>query len=57
VEVIWELDNGQMVMVTSELQIRGGPNPLGGYYVLYEDGFESWSPAKVFEAGYLRCPT
>ena len=24
----------------------------GGYYVLYEDGYESWSPAPAFEAGY-----
>lgn len=25
---------------------------VGGYYVLYEDGYESWSPAKAFEEGY-----
>lgn len=25
---------------------------LGGYYVIYEDGYESYSPAKAFEAGY-----
>jgi hypothetical protein len=24
----------------------------GGYYVVYEDGYTSWSPAKQFEAGY-----
>lgn len=24
----------------------------GGYYVRYEDGYESWSPAKAFEEGY-----
>ena len=24
----------------------------GGYYVVYEDGYESFSPAKAFEAGY-----
>jgi hypothetical protein len=23
----------------------------GGYYVLYEGGYKSWSPADVFEAG------
>lgn len=28
-------------------------NPkAGGYYVVYEDGYESWSPGDVFEAGY-----
>lgn len=25
-----------------------------GYYVVYEDGFASWSPSKAFEAGYVR---
>lgn len=25
---------------------------VGGYFVLYEDGYASWSPADVFEAGY-----
>ena len=24
----------------------------GGYYVRYEDGYESWSPAQAFEGGY-----
>lgn len=24
----------------------------GGYYVQYEDGYQSWSPAKAFESGY-----
>lgn len=26
----------------------------GGYYVRYEDGYESWSPASAFENGYAR---
>lgn len=25
-----------------------------GYFVVYEDGFQSWSPTKVFEDGYTR---
>lgn len=25
---------------------------VGGYLVRYEDGYESWSPAKAFEEGY-----
>lgn len=24
----------------------------GGYYVVYDDGYKSWSPAEAFEAGY-----
>ena len=28
-------------------------NPqAGGYYVVYEDGYKSWSPAEAFESGY-----
>lgn len=26
---------------------------IGGYYVLYEDGYDSWSPASAFESGYV----
>lgn len=30
-------------------------NPeAGGYYVVYEDGYASFSPAKAFEDGYTR---
>lgn len=25
---------------------------IGGYYVMYEDGYESFSPAQAFESGY-----
>ena len=27
---------------------------VGGYYVVYADGYKSWSPAGAFEAGYTR---
>ncbi len=26
----------------------------GGYYVVYKDGYTSWSPGDVFEAGYTK---
>jgi len=29
------------------------PQP-GGYYVVYEDGYKSFSPAQALEAGYTR---
>jgi len=25
---------------------------VGGYYVVYENGYKSWSPAEAFEEGY-----
>lgn len=27
-------------------------NLVGGYYVVYDDGYQSWSPAAAFGAGY-----
>lgn len=27
---------------------------IGGYYVVYKDGYKSFSPAEVFEDGYTR---
>lgn len=27
---------------------------VGGYYVVYEDGYKSFSPAAAFDAGYTR---
>lgn len=56
----WCLACGGIVDVSDELQQRvpvkdGLQLAFGGYYVRYEDGFESWSPAKAFEEGYTRC--
>lgn len=28
----------------------------GGYYVVYEDGYKSYSPAPAFESGYTLIP-
>lgn len=33
-------------------RFTSGDDP--GYYVLYTDGFASWSPTKAFEEGYTR---
>ena len=27
---------------------------VGGYYVVYADGYKSWSPSEAFEEGYTR---
>jgi hypothetical protein len=30
-------------------------NPqVGGYYIVYADGYKSWSPAPAFDEGYTR---
>ena len=32
---------------------RGAASLIGGYFVQYADGYQSWSPAKAFEDGYV----
>jgi len=47
-------DDGYAPFVTAPgwaLRFSGAENNLG-YYVVYEDGYASWSPAWAFEAGY-----
>ncbi len=39
--------------VSEEYMVKHNPQP-GGYFVVYEDGYASFSPAKAFEAGYTR---
>ena len=39
--------------VSGEYVAKHSPR-AGGYWVQYEDGYESWSPAEAFEAGYTR---
>lgn len=45
--------DGGSVIVTAEY-IRKHRPQIGGYYVLYEDGYHSFSPAAAFESGYAR---
>jgi len=40
-----------VVTLSEEYMSRHNPR-VGGYYVKYADGYESFSPAKVFEEGY-----
>jgi RyR domain len=39
--------------VSSEFVAKHQPQP-GGYFVRYDDGYTSYSPAKAFEEGYTR---
>lgn len=34
--------------------VRKHEPKAGGYYVVYADGYKSWSPAEAFESGYTR---
>lgn len=44
-------DIGGRTQVTAEWQSKHKPE-VGGYYVLYDDLYTSYSPAKAFEDGY-----
>jgi hypothetical protein len=41
------------IEVDAEYVIKHRPHG-GGYYVVYEDGYKSFSPAAAFEGGYTR---
>lgn len=38
---------------SQEYKDKHNPRP-GGYYVVYKDGYKSFSPAKAFEEGYTQ---
>ena len=44
---------GEPLLVGDSYMHKHRPQ-VGGYYVVYEDGYESFSPAKAFEAGYTK---
>ncbi len=44
-------EDGSSLRVVRAFMDKHEPQ-VGGYYVLYEDGYQSYSPAKAFEEGY-----
>src|ERR1035438_3716874 len=48
-------DEGVAWLVSKVYLEKHNPK-IDGYYVLYDGGYESWSPAKAFEEGYTRIP-
>ena len=51
---LWMLPAGEgfgEVRLSADYVIKHGPQ-VGGYYVVYDDGYKSFSPAKAFEEGY-----
>jgi hypothetical protein len=41
------------ICVDGDYMTKHNPQ-VGGYYVVYADGYKSWSPALAFEEGYTR---
>lgn len=45
----------ESIDIDMDLLKKHKPGP-GWYFVAYEDGYESFSPAEAFEAGYTEIP-
>lgn len=45
------ISNRANLVVSDEYMNKHNPK-VGGYFVVYEDGYQSWSPAEAFESGY-----
>lgn len=52
--VIVPADPGYAPFAIDAAYLRKHEPQVGGYFVVYEDGYRSFSPAEAFEAGYSR---
>ncbi|RUV08001.1 hypothetical protein EOA79_02310 [Mesorhizobium sp. M1A.F.Ca.IN.020.03.2.1] len=55
-QTLYPVDKGYAPIRVSDewLERYRGSDQDPGYYVVYDDGFSSWSPTKAFEGGYTR---
>ena len=47
-------DSGYLPFKVDAAYMRKHDPQIGGYYVVYKDGYQSFSPAQAFEEGYTR---
>jgi hypothetical protein len=52
--IVTPADAGYAPFPVSADYLKKHQPEVGGYYVVYDDGYKSWSPAKAFEDGYTR---
>lgn len=52
-ELAFEEEGYAPILMEKEWLDKHNPE-VGGYYVVYEGGYKSYSPAKAFEGGYSR---
>lgn len=52
--LIRPVEDGYGPFNVDEEYVRKHEPKADGYYVVYSDGYESWSPAGAFEDGYTR---
>lgn len=51
--VLCDVEDWPTLCLSAEFVAKHNPQ-AGGYYVIYEDGYASFSPAEAFENGYTR---
>ena len=52
-QILLVFDRFAPMPISNEFYAKHNPQK-GGYFVRYEDGYESYSPAKAFEEGYTK---
>lgn len=52
--IITPEEGGYAPFTVDAAYVRKHQPQVGGYYVVYEDGYKSFSPAAAFEGGYTR---
>jgi hypothetical protein len=52
--VITPEEEGYAAFPVSRAYVSKHNPQVGGYFVVYADGYKSWSPAQAFEEGYTR---
>lgn len=52
--MVTPVENGYAPFRVDVHYMRKHRPEIGGYYVVYDDGYKSFSPAKAFEDGYTR---
>jgi hypothetical protein len=52
--IITPVESGYLPLHVSDEYIFKHRPKVGGYYVVYKDGYRSYSPPEVFEEGYTR---
>lgn len=53
--MITPVEEGYAAFKVDHAYMRKHNPQVGGYYVVYPDGYKSWSPAEAFEGGYTKC--
>jgi len=52
--IITPADNGYGKFEVDDAYLLKHKPKAGGYYVVYKDGYKSFSPSEAFEEGYTR---